>query len=387
MKVEKVKILFILPALRLGGAEKQVVDLLNNLSTERFEVSLFTFEKDQKLIEKINQEHVRYYNVPKSSFLDLSVTKKIAGIIDSSEIDIIHCTLQISLLYGFIGRLMARRKPKLIDAIHTTINRSRKYDIFDRFLYVPLMHKCDAIISVCNDQKEFWSRKYPSLAGNMQTVHNGIDSLYFLDDTVKEVKLNLKLELGIDDKDIVVGIVAGIRPEKNHGGVIDVAAELMRRGLSVKFLFVGGGLPGQDSYLTSLKEKATRLGVAGSIIWAGATMTPKPYISIFDIGIMFSLTTETFSLSLLEYLSMGKPVVAADIGGTREMIHSGINGYLVPMNDLNAFSDRLADLIQNDQLRLNLAANARELVLSELTVVKMAAKTEKILESVMRSLI
>lgn len=381
MRTNKIKILFLLPALRVGGAEKQVIDLLNNLPTDRFEIRLFTFEKDLRLLDKIDRERIRFHCVPKASFLDLAVTKKIAELIDNAEIDIIHCTLQISLLYGFISRLLARRKPKLIDAIHTTINRNMKYELFDQLLYVPLMRKCDAILSVCNDQKEFWSNKHPSLATKIQIVHNGINPSFFVDDIPEKVKVNLKQRLGIYDRDIVIGMVAAIRPEKNHAGVLSAAAELRHKGLSVKFLFVGGGLPGKDSYLAGLKEKAASLGLAGSIIWTGPTMEPKQYISIFDIGIMFS-STETFSVSLLEYLAMGKPIVAADIGGTREMVVSGTNGYLVPVNDLNTFSDKLAELVQNNDLRRSLAANARKTVLSEFTVQKMANKTATILERI-----
>lgn len=106
-------ILFIVPSLRLAGAERQVVDLINGLSGERFNIHFFTFENELDQLENINTSKVKFYNHPRRYKFDFAPAKRIARIIVTESIDVVHCTLQIALLYGFIGRMLAKKKGKI----------------------------------------------------------------------------------------------------------------------------------------------------------------------------------------------------------------------------------------------------------------------------------
>ena len=109
MRNEHAKVLFIVPSLRLAGAERQVIDLVNGLSEERFNIHLFTFEKELDQLENINTKKMKFYNHPRKYKFDFAPAKRIAEIIDRESIDIVHCTLQIALLYGFIGKMRAKK--------------------------------------------------------------------------------------------------------------------------------------------------------------------------------------------------------------------------------------------------------------------------------------
>lgn len=371
-------ILFILPSLRLAGAERQTVDLVNALSKkEGYCVHLFTFERNLDLIDSLDHTKVKFYNHPRNHKYDFSNISRIAEIIDGEKIDIVHCTLQIALLFGFLGIRRSHSKPKLIDAIHTTINRNIKADLFDRLLYVPIMCHCDSVIAVCDNQREYWMNKYQFLSKKIVTVHNGIDTMHFTDDLADEVKIKIRRELGILNGELVVGMVAGFRPEKNHEEVFVAFRRLIQQGLLVKLLLIGDGEQRQF-----LQAKAKELSIGDRIIWAGFTNEAKKYISIIDVGVLFSYAVETFSMAILEMLAMGKPVVAADIGGTKEMMKDGINGFLVRPRDLNNLVNKLSFLLRDPPLRHKFGLAAQHTVRANFSKEIMIENTIRVFEEI-----
>lgn len=365
----KINVLFLLPSLRFGGAERQVVDLVNGISRDIFNIHLLTFENELDLLEDLNTEKVTFYNYPRKYKYDFSMTKKIAKIICREDIDIIHCTLQIALLYGFIGKLRAKKKVEFIDAIHTTINKDLKAEIFDRFLYVPLMAFCNTVITVCQNQRIHWSRKFPFLANKFITIHNGIDMEKFKDIMSAKEKNELKKSLGIKEDEFTIGILSEFRPEKGHEYAFKALKVLGDAGEKIKLMLIGDGE--RKIHLQLLSKE---LSISENIIWLGYKKDPRPHISICDIVLLPSV--ETFSIAILEALSMGKPVIATNIGGSSEMIIDGINGFLIKPKDINSIVERLQELIVNKKLRKRLSNNARESVVKKFCVSEMVWKTE-----------
>jgi len=345
------------------------------MAKQGYHIHLFTFERNLDLLEVLDRTRVKYYNHPRCYKFDFSNISRIAEIIDREEIDIVHCTLQIALLFGYFGVRRSKRRPKLIDAIHTTTNRDAKAELFDRLIYVSIMRRCDRIIAVCDSQKAHWAKKYPFLNERLATVHNGIDTEYFIDDLDNETKVSLRSQLGIQTGELVIGMVAGFRPEKNHEEVFTAFSRLVRQGLPAKLLLVGDG-----ERRRFLQTKAYQLLISDRVIWAGFTNDAKKYISIFDVGVLFSSSVETFSMAILEMLAMGKPVVATDISGTGEMISDGGNGYLVQPRDVEALVDRLDLLLREPQSRERFGIAARQTVLDNFTKNVMVEKTIRVIE-------
>ena len=350
------KVLFVLPSLNLGGAERQTVDLVNSLSGDTFKTHLLTFEKELDLLPFLNRDNVSFHNQRRRYKYDLLPSREIARIIDSESIDILHTTLQIALFYGSLGRLMARKKPRHVTAIHTTINRNLKCELFDRLLYVPLMRRCDRIITVCDKQREHWSRKYPYLAVKIVAIHNGIDLERFRDDISKEEKARIKATLGTREGELLVAMVAGFRPEKGHEYALRALKMTLDRGRKARLVLIGDGE--ERSFLERL---ARDLGIGERVAWLGFRQDPKPYLGVVDLVVMSS-PVETFSIAILEALAMGKPVIATDMGGTSEMVRDGINGFLVKPRDPGSMADKIVSLIDDQEALRRLSSQARESV-------------------------
>ncbi|GAB61614.1 MAG: glycosyltransferase family 1 protein [Candidatus Jettenia sp.] len=367
-------ILYIIPSLRLAGAEKQIIGLVNGLSEKRFNIHLFTFESPLDQLDSLNKQKVKFYNYPRRYKFDFSPSKKIAEIINRENIDIIDCRLQIALLYGFLGRILAKKKVKFTTSVHTTINRNRKDELLDRLLYVQLMKYCDRVITVCENQRKYWIRKYPFLEEKCITIHNGIDIDEFKDDVSEDEKKALRASLKIEDDELLVGTVAGFRPEKGHEYILRALKLLLNSGVKIKLILIGDGE--RRNYLQSL---AHELGIWRNVIWLGLQKEPKKYISIFDIFLMASYRVETFSNAIIEALSMSKPVIATDVGGTSEMVKDGVNGFLVRPKNPEDISEKITYFIKNPQCFRRFSQNARLCAVEGLSKERTIMKTEELL--------
>jgi glycosyltransferase involved in cell wall biosynthesis len=374
MNKKKINILMIVPSLRLGGAERQAVDLANAISSDRFNVHLITFEKDTDLLGDLNRKKVMFSRLVRKHKFDLSFTKEIARIIRDGDIDIVHGTLQIAFLFGFLGRWRSGRKPRLVCSLHTTVNRSLKDEIFDWLLFAPLLTFCAGIITVCRNQKRYWSRKFPWLSRKMITVHNGVDLERYRDPLGSEGKGELRASMGIEEEDFVAVMVAGFRPEKGHVFALRAIERLVREGRKIKLILIGDGERRQE-----LEALSRSLGLGETVLWMGCRKDPRPYLSISDVLLLSSFAVETFPLSVLEALSMGKPVIATSVGGIPEVLREGINGILVKPRDIEALHGALVRMMSDGNFRRKLAENARESVKKDFTIAEMASKTEEAL--------
>ena len=376
------KVLFLVPSLGLGGAERQVVDLVNNVDHSRFEATLFTFEEQADLAASIRRDRVRMVNVPRRSKLDARPVASLARIIREDGVELVHCTLQVSLLVAAAAIASSGRGVRLVDAIHSTKNRGPKEELADRLLYVPLMGRCDGVIAVCEAQRRHWAAKYPWLDAKFSTVHNGIDLERFGDDVPSSEKRAVRRQLGVDDGELVLGMVAAIRPEKNHLGVLEALSRLAAAGQDFRFLFIGGANPGTEALERCVRERTRALGLERQVKWLGRVSDPKRIVSILDAAVLFS-STESLPMALIECLAMGKPVISSRVGGVPELVEHGRNGLLVPAGDVAALEMTLSRVISDRSILRDLGSRARASVEGRFSVHHMARRTEQVLMRVL----
>lgn len=143
---------------------------------------------------------------------------------------------------------------------------------------------------------------------------------------------------------LVVGIVANLRPIKRIDDLIAAIAKVVQDGHNVELRVVGGGV--QEPY----KQQISNLGLEGRVQLLGSQPDPERFIQAFDIAVLCS-ETEGFSNAIIEYMRCGKPVICTRTGGNPEIIQDGVNGYLIPVGDIDALADRIRDLIEHPEKR------------------------------------
>jgi glycosyltransferase involved in cell wall biosynthesis len=146
--------------------------------------------------------------------------------------------------------------------------------------------------------------------------------------------------------DVVLGTVARLDPVKNQLMMLEAFALVKSRHPNARLVIVGDG-----SERKALEAKAAALNIASSVIFTGFSEAPGSYLAAMDLFLLSS-DTEGTSITLLEAMSLGLPVVATATGGTPEIVDHDVSGLLTPIGDADAFATGIETLLQNpDQLK------------------------------------
>jgi N-acetyl-alpha-D-glucosaminyl L-malate synthase BshA len=187
------------------------------------------------------------------------------------------------------------------------------------------------------------------ISTDIEVIPNFIDTQRF----TRQNKEHFKQALCPNGEKVIVHI-SNFRPVKNAPQVVDVFHRLRQDDLPVKLLLVGDG-PDR----VPCEHKARELGVYDDIRFLGKQDPVEEILSIADVFLMPS-GSETFGLAALEAMACNVPVVASDVGGLPELVTEGEVGFLCPVDDLDAFTQRTRQLLMDDELHDAMAEAARQ---------------------------
>jgi len=366
-----VRVLFVLNSLCVGGAEKQVVSLVNRLDRSRFALSVLYLKPEETLRPQLEDaacaDGIRCLGVSKG--IEWPAIRAIAEHIERHQIDVMVCTNMYAQLYGWLARRIARRKPRLVEVFHTTDLGSRK-ERLSMALYKPLTRLADLLVYVCGAQARHWQRE--GLRARQDTViYNGIDAERFVDRWSEDDKAALRAGHGLARDDYVVGLCAVMRPEKAHADLLSAIAALRARGVPIKGLLIGDG-----PLRAALEAQIDALGLRDAVRITGFLQDVRPAVAACDVLVLASHSVETFSLAALEAMALGRPMVMTEIGGAAEQVTPGVHGLLYPPGDLDALADRLATLHERTT-REAMGARAAQRVRAEFDLAQMVEGYER----------
>ena len=324
--INKKKILFSTSSLCIGGAEKFLVSLVNKLDYSKFECIIISYSENNPLATKLNKE-VELKVFPRNYKFDLKPLVKTRRFIKNRNPDLLFCLGFFSFFLTHISTLLSFKKKRRIISYHTTIHRNKKDRLLMKF-YSRLMRNTDKIISVCNNQINYTTKKYKINPSYFTTIYNGVDTNYWrLPNSVDE-SLLIRNQYGIPPDAKVIIQTAAFRPEKNHKAAIDAFNRLYENGMNNMFLL----LVGDGDLKSVIEDYVTTLNLNKRIIFTGNQDNVQPFYWASDIFTLTSKGVETFSIAALEALNCGLPCVLTDIGGANEMIENGVNGFLSKTN-------------------------------------------------------
>jgi len=359
------RVLFIVHGLLRGGAETQLVKLVNSLPAGKFRKYVFSYRLGDDLNEDIDSSEVEVFIHHRKGRLDLGVGREISRIIDEKKIDIVHCTMRNALLYGYLGIRFSKRKPKLVAAVHSTKDHKPLVGLMTLLVYRPLLKRCSQVWFVSTNQADLWIRKMPFLAGKAVTIHNGIDLQEFDPGRFHGEGQALRESLGIRESDRVLCCIAGFRPIKLHSILIDAFSRVTAQGYSCRLLLAGTGVLEQ-----SLREQVAGLMLEDKVNFLGMLADVRPVLAAADCMLLVS-EAETLSMAMLEAMAMEVPVITTSVGGASEAIDDGITGLLVPPREIDQLVDKIKQLLDDDVRRSAIGAAARAVVENDFNVAKM----------------
>ena len=363
-------VVFLVTHLETGGAERQLAELVSRMDPARFRPVVVCQKSGGPFHDQIADSGVETHILGIPGRWDPRFAGRLAGLCR-------QVGAQALVIRGFstgvVGRLVGRAlgiRP-IVMAEHSTgrIDPDPKKRPIERML-APLAH---GVIAVAEGQVPFLVNDKGFDPRRIRVIHNGID---LSDWTPAERSADLCTELGVPIDAPVVGILAMLRPEKDHGTFLE-AARLVLEGIpECRFLVVGDG-----EERTRLEARAAALGITEHTIFTGRRTDVPALLSVFDVSVLTSVTVETFPMSFLEAMAMARPLVATRVGGVGEMIVEGENGHLVDQRDAPALARALVDVVRDRERARALGRRSREIVEQRFTMDRMVRGTEEYLDS------
>lgn len=251
--------------------------------------------------------------------------------------------------------------------------RVRFYEKLDRLA----LRRMDKVISVSHGQAEKVKRAGVS-RDKVTVIHNAIRVERFAKPSEPEFRRRLEAMFGARPPRFICGLAGRLSPEKGFSILIEAAALLARDG-NADFGIV---LFGDGALRQELQRQIDMVGLSDRIMLAGFASDLDQFMPHFDVFVQSS-HTEGLPNVLLEAAAAGVPVVATDVGGTREVVVDGMTGVLVPPNSAAALSRGLACLLSEQALRVSFQQAAPKHVLKNFTFASQAEAYKRLFHSLM----
>lgn len=231
-----------------------------------------------------------------------------------------------------------------------------------------------------DDAREFARRRVVSRRRSTVIPGSGVPTDVFAPAADEERHLH-RADLDLPESGPLVVMISRVLRSK---GVLDFAAAARAARLAdptINFLLVGSTDSGSLEALTPGElEELNR-----SVRWVGQRDDVKDILDLADIFVFPSFYREGIPRVLLEAASMGLPLVAADVPGSRDVVEDGVNGFLMPPNDPKAITEAVLRLAASPELRQRLGEMSRRRAISHFDLSVIALRTESLYESLLAS--
>jgi glycosyltransferase involved in cell wall biosynthesis len=283
---------------------------------------------------------------------------KLYSLIKKGRYHIVHTHLAKA---GVLGRVAAwlARTPIIVHGLHGLVFHEYQPWLVNRTWWA-IQKLCgpitDHYISVSSVVSQKAIEAGIASSDDLTTIYSGMELDWFLNANVDPV--SVRRQLNIPENAPVIGKIARMVDIKNHDALLDAAPEIITRHPDARFLLVGDG-----PLLEHLRSRAKQMGISDHVVFTG--LVPRERIpemlSVMNV-LAHTALYEGLPRVLVQALAMGKPCVAYDADGAREVVVAGETGYLVRPGDTVSLVVALDKLLLDPQLRARMGEAGRRRV-------------------------
>lgn len=363
---QPVPVLLMVRELDQGGVERDITKIAVRLDRSRFSPHVAAYYAHGLRYEELVSAGIPILQLPMRKLVSTDTIRlalRLRRYIRAHGIKIVH-SYDSS---GVLGLAVAQMAGVPV-VIGSQLSYRNILDRNTRWLLRLSDRYSDAVLVNCDAIRRYMIEAEHVPARKVELCYNGVVTTEFFPDHRKRPE-------PLTGGSLVIGTVCVLRPEKNLPFLQEAFSRVAQLRSSLKLVIVGSG-PGLDS----LKENALRLGISDSSMFVPTTREVASWMRAMDIFVLPSYS-EAFSNSLLEAMACGCGVIGSRVGGTPELIGTdGQRGLLFESGNLDQLTDRLALLIQNDDLRRAMGARAAAHASTNLGIDRAAAVTAGIYE-------
>jgi glycosyltransferase involved in cell wall biosynthesis len=329
-----VRVVFITPDLRMGGAERHLVTLAGALDRSRFETTVLCIKGLGPLHEELAARGVEVLCLRtgerRRAFMKALAVLTMELRRRRAEVVITH-----GLSANVIGRLAAAlaRAQARITWKHNCGHLAH-HGLLERCSERAFGWLCTRYIGVAHGQVPYLLGYLRLSPTRLKIIHNSVDPERYLPPTDR------RREFGLDEHDAVVAVNAVLRREKDHPTILRAIYRLSRELPRVKLLLIGDG-----PERARLRQMAAELGIERRVVFLGSRADAPELLACADVVALASRTVECFPYAILEAMAMRRPAVCTAVGGLPEMVEDGVTGYLVPPANPRALAAALGRVL------------------------------------------
>ena len=368
--------LWLIKGLGIGGAERLLADALGFIDRERFEYEVaYMLPWKNALVPELEAAGIPVHPLSVSRAYDPRVLGRVARLLRRRDIRVLHSHLPSAGLIGRLASIFSPVKARVYSEHNVLGSYHPLMALMDRLTY----RMDDATIAVSDTVAQSASRWPVLRPGNLVTIKNGV-SVGELGD-LREARVSARRNLGLDEKDFVVGNIAHLKPEKAHSVLIDSIKIASESIPDLKCVVIGQEkFPGT---LDRLKAQARDLGIESNVLFTGFRTDARALTPAFDLFVLSS-DFEGLPISMLEAMAMGVPPVVTDVGGVHEVVEDGKDGYVVARRDPGALAGRMVELANDPSLRTAMSEAAAKKITAQFGMERVVRATEALYLDLLR---
>lgn len=372
---KKITVMFLINYLGKGGAEQQLLELVKGIDKAHFVPIVVSLYPGGTLEPEIRQiPGAEYISLNRKGKYDYWVMTRMLSLLRQKAVDIIQPFQTPATFFGLLPAILCRTPVKIVT------ERSSQREIrlgYRLYLKVEDFLSRFADLAVPNSEAgEKYLIKRHFNPSRIRVIYNGINFNRLTHD--KKGVEQVRQKLGVPPEGKVIGMLAHLTLSKDHVTFLRAAAIINQIRPDTRFALVGDG-----PLRSKLENLSQELGIASKTVFFGEQQDVGTYLSAFDVAVLTS-QAEGCSNSLLEAMALGKPVVANDVGGNRELVHHGETGLLVPFGNAEAVVDAIMSLIRDPEVARAIGRRARENITSQFSLEKMVQQYQSLYDEAFR---
>jgi glycosyltransferase involved in cell wall biosynthesis len=363
-------VLFVLSCLHIGGSERKIARMANRLKDDGTAVSLALLNGPYTLESTVRHD-VPLHKIERRGKFSPRAVWRLRRVIRRERPSTVVAVNLYQALYVACATFLMPRRPRTVAMVNTS---TFKGSGLVKRLYQWVLERFDHTVHGSKAQRGFWLTGERAQARS-SVIYNGVDSRSFEPVASFEAAKRLRASLGVKPTGLLIGTVGRLAPEKNQDVLLQTLRRLRVARVDAHLVIAGGG-----PLRAQLLRRAAELEVADRVSLLGEVEDVRPILAALDVFVLPSVAVESFSNAALEAMSMGRPVILSDIGGAREMIDDGVEGYVVAPTELAARLPALiAALYAEPRKRLLMGQAARARAVSCFSVGAMSAAYRAVL--------
>ena len=359
-----IKVLHTIDTTGPGGAETIFVNLLEGLDTKRFE-SFAAITGTGWVCDTLRKKSIEPIFIQSRGGFNYKYLMDLIRIIRIHKIDIIQSHLIGSNLYCSLAGLICQIP--VISTFHGFVDTNIK----DRLMPIKssmINLGSKKIVFVSDHLRKYFIRHYGFSAAKSITIYNGVDtSIFHL-----QRDNNIKKQLGLGPEHILIGAVGNIRQAKGYDYLLKASRLVIDEHPECRFIIAGQRSGNLYEELLNLRKE---LGLDEAVFFIGFMREPYKLLNNLDIFVLSSIS-EGFSLSTIEAMLCGIPVVVTRSGGPEEIVVDGINGVMVETQDDVALAHAIIKTIKESKFNDKTTDVVRKSISKKFSIYRMVEKYE-----------